>query len=444
MTTIKADNILPPHDGDAERALLGSILIDEDLISEITTFLDPSAFYLVGNRMIYQAMLDLVKNNSPVDYLTIHSRMAQEDVQEFENLDGYLISLITNTPTSAHGLQYARIIKDCYQRRQIITAASEIAKIGYNSPNGTDVLSEAESIIFNLAKDQGPEAMVHIKEAVREVLDIASGDRPVPRSYTTGFLDLDRMMKLNKTDMIFVAGRPGMGKTAFLMSIAEHLAIKEKARVCIFSLEMSVTQVVIRMLARKGKINAQRISNAELNEKELVNLYEAAGELSEMMLFINPTASISPQQLLSQARRVQVMYGLDAIIVDYLQLMSPDLHNRNRVEDIGSISRGLKQMAKELNVVILAASQLNRGVELRKDKRPTIADLRESGDLENDADAIMLIYRDDYYSPDSTERPNIAEINLAKHRHGPTGQIDLYWNGGLTTFRNLVRQDIAL
>jgi replicative DNA helicase len=444
MTQTNTDNILPPHDLETERALLGSLMIDVGMIPEVGAILDANAFYQVGNQAIYQAMIDLVNDGAPVDYLTITNRIDRDMVENFDSLEGYLISLMAEVPTSVHGIQYAKIVQEKYQRRQVIRAASEIAKIGYGSDQGTDVISEAEAIIFGLAEDQGPQATVHIKEAVSEIIDIASGDQPMPVGFKTGFIDLDRILKLNRTDMVFVAGRPGMGKTAFLLSIAEHLAAREHAKVAVFSLEMSVAQVATRMLATKGKINAQKISNAELAETDLVQLYEAAGELSQMMLLINPTAAISPQQVMSQARRIQVMHGLDVLIIDYLQLMSPNKQSRNRVEDIGSISRALKQMAKELDVAVVAACQLNRGVEIRKDKRPTIADLRESGDLENDADAIMLIYRDDYYNPDSSERPNIAEINLAKHRHGPTGLIDLYWNGGLTTFRNLVRQHIQL
>ncbi|MFW6182801.1 MAG: replicative DNA helicase, partial [Chloroflexota bacterium] len=261
----------------------------------------------------------------------------------------------------------------------------------------------------------------------------------------TGYSDIDRLLGgLNKSDLLIVAARPGMGKTAFQLGMALHAGMRHGKRVAMFNLEMSGEQLVQRMIAAETRIDSQRLRRGQLHEQEWPIFLEAIGRLSETRIFIDDTPSITPMQLRTKCRRLYAEHGLDLIMVDYLQLMQAERSINNRVQEISEISRGLKGLARELNVPVVTASQLSRAMENRQDKRPQLSDLRDSGSIEQDADIVMFIYRDEYYNPETTDRPNIAEINVAKHRNGPTGAIDLYWHGKLATFRNLQRQEVRL
>jgi replicative DNA helicase len=261
----------------------------------------------------------------------------------------------------------------------------------------------------------------------------------------TGYSDMDRILSgLNRSDLVIVAARPGMGKTSLQLSIAATAGMRFSKRVAIFSMEMSAEQLVQRMIAAETRIDSQRLRRGDLHDQEWPIFYEAVGRLSDARLFIDDTPGVSPTQLRTKCRRLYAEHGIDLVIVDYLQLMQSDRNQANRVQEISEISRGLKNLARELDLPVLAAAQLSRAVEQRQDKRPVLSDLRDSGSIEQDADIVMFIYRDEYYNPDTTERPNIAEISIAKHRNGPTAVIDLYWHSTLATFRNLQRQELSL
>jgi replicative DNA helicase len=331
----------------------------------------------------------------------------------------------------------------------MISAASTIANLAFEQEEDISIsIDRAEQALFSISEERTTRDLVAVKEVARAYLDRIEelherGDEVigVPTSYT----DLDRLLGgLNKSDLIIIAARPGMGKTALQLAIGQAAARRYSKRIAIFSLEMSAEQLVQRMIAAETRIDSQRLRRGDLEEHEWPIFYEAVGRLSETHIFIDDTPSISPLQLRTKCRRLYSEHGIDLIMVDYLQLMQADRTYGNRVQEISEISRGLKGLARELDVPLIANSQLSRAVELRTDKRPMLADLRDSGSIEQDADIVMFIYRDDYYSHDESERPNIAEINIAKHRNGPTAVVDLFWQGQLATFRNLQRQEIKL
>jgi replicative DNA helicase len=302
--------------------------------------------------------------------------------------------------------------------------------------------------LFGISEERTKRDLIPVKEIASSYLDRieelhARGDDVI--GVPTSFSDLDKLLGgLNKSDLIIIASRPGMGKTALQLAISQAAARRFAKRVAIFSLEMSAEQLVQRMIAAETRIDSQRLRRGDLQEHEWPIFYEAVGRISECQLFIDDTPSITPMQLRTKARRLHAEHGLDLIMIDYLQLMYAERAQNNRVQEISEISRSLKGLARELDIPVVAASQLSRAVEQRQDKRPQLSDLRDSGSIEQDADVVIFIYRDEYYHPDTSDRPNIAEINVAKHRNGPTATVDLYWHGQLATFRNLQRQEITL
>jgi len=370
---------------------------------------------------------------------------------QLENLGGeaYIIGLINMVPTSINARSYGKIVESAAIRRRMISAASTIANLAYDEDENVNVvLDRAEQSLFSISEERTNRDLVPVKEIARNYLDRieelhARGDDVI--GVPTSFSDLDKLLGgLNKSDLIIVAARPGMGKTALQLAIAQAAARRHSKRVAIFSLEMSAEQLVQRMIAAETRIDSQRLRRGDLQEQEWPIFYEAVGRISESQLFIDDTPSITPLQLRTKARRLYAEHGLDLIMIDYLQLMYAERAQNNRVQEISEISRSLKGLARELDVPLVAASQLSRAVEQRQDKRPQLSDLRDSGSIEQDADVVIFIYRDEYYNPDSSQRPNIAEINVAKHRNGPTAVVDLYWHGQLATFRNLQRQEITL
>jgi len=440
---------VPPNNVEAEEALLGSLLIDSDAIFEVATFLRPETFYREHNRWIYEAILDLNERRDPVDVITLTDELRRRS--QLENLGGeaYIIGLINMVPTSINARSYGKIVEAAALRRRMISAASTIANLAYDEDENVNVvLDRAEQSLFSISEERTNRDLVPVKEIARNYLDRieelhARGDDVI--GVPTSFSDLDKLLGgLNKSDLIIVAARPGMGKTALQLSIAQAAARRHSKRVAIFSLEMSGEQLVQRMIAAETRIDSQRLRRGDLQEQEWPIFYEAVGRISECQLFIDDTPSITPMQLRTKARRLYAEHGLDLIMIDYLQLMYAERAQNNRVQEISEISRSLKGLARELDIPVVAASQLSRAVEQRQDKRPQLSDLRDSGSIEQDADVVIFIYRDEYYNPDSSERPNIAEINVAKHRNGPTAVVDLYWHGQLATFRNLQRQEITL
>lgn len=440
---------VPPNNVEAEEALLGSLLIDPDAIFEVASFLKPEAFYREQNRWIYQAILDLSERREPVDLITLTDELRRREQLAELGGEATIISLINTVPTSINARSYGQIIEAAALRRRMIAAASTIANLAYDQDENVNVvIDRAEQALFSISEKRTTRDLVPVKQIAATYLDRieelhARGDDVI--GVPTSFTDLDKLLGgLNRSDLIIVAARPGMGKTALQLAIAQAAARRFDKRVAIFSLEMSNEQLVQRMIAAETRIDSQRLRRGDLYEQEWPIFYEAVGRISECQLFIDDTPSITPMQLRTKARRLYAEHGLDIIMIDYLQLMQAEYSQNNRVQEISEISRSLKGLARELDIPVVAASQLSRAVEQRQDKRPQLSDLRDSGSIEQDADVVIFIYRDEYYHPETSDRPNIAEVSVAKHRNGPTAVVDLYWHGQLATFRNLQRQEVTL
>ncbi len=429
---------MAPHNIEAEEAVLGSLLIDPDAVFKVASFLRPEDFYREKNGWIYEAILDLYERREPADFVTLCNELKQRGRLEEVGGAAYITSLIESVPTAIHVEHYGRIVERCAILRRLINAAGQIASIAYEGAEDVDeVVDRAEQILFGVSERRFGRELVPIKQVIKEYydrIDYLYRHRDQPIGVPTGFRLLDKLLGgLQPSDMIIVAGRPGAGKTSLVLSIAHNAAKKFNQRVALFSLEMSAEQVVQRLISAETGIDSQRLRLGEIEDEEWPLFVQAAGVLSELPIFIDDTPSISALQLRTKARRLHAEYGLDLVIVDYLQLMRGDGRAENRVQEISNISRALKALARELNVPVMAVSQLSRAVESRQDKRPILSDLRESGSLEQDADVVMCIYRDVMYNPD-TDRPNIAEILIRKHRNGPTGQVPLFFKERLAQF----------
>lgn len=448
MTNINTP--LPPNNEEAEWAVLSAMLINPDAIPEVASILVKEAFYRTQPRFIFQAILDLADKREPVDVLTVSEELRRTG--KLEDVGGIdtLFSLQTAFINSVLAKHYAHIVYDAYRRRNLINAASKIAQLAYDeSESLVDVVSQSQGLLFNASENviaSGPRSIKDIARKRLDDIERLSNGEGNNIGIPTGLLDVDRMLGggLSRSDLILIAARPGMGKTALLMTMADHAASKEKKTVGIWAMEMSGEQLVDRAVAMRSEINTQRLRKGELHEREWPLFFETIGALSETHIFIDDTPRLRPSQLAARARKLHMQHGLDLIMVDYLQLMEADSRTDNRVQEVSEISRALKNLARELDVPVVAAAQLSRAVENRQDKRPQLSDLRDSGSLEQDADIVMFIYRDEYYNPETTERPNIAELNFAKHRNGPTGTIGLYWSGSLTRFRDLAWQEVRL
>ncbi|MEA3346105.1 MAG: replicative DNA helicase [Chloroflexota bacterium] len=429
---------MAPHSIEAEEAVLGSLLIDPDAILQIASFLEAEDFYREKNGWIYQAILDLHERREPADFVTLCEELEAKGQLEEIGGPAEITRLINAVPTAIHVEFYGHIVERAALRRRLISAAGEIAALAYKEAEEVDeVVDQAEQILFNVSERRLRSDLMPIDRVIRDYYDRIEylyQHRGEPLGIPTGFIDLDKLLGgLQRSDLVIIAGRPGMGKTAFALSTARTAAKEFNQRVALFSLEMSREQVVQRLVAAETGIDSQRLRLGKLEEDEWPNFVEATGVLSELPIFIDDTPSISALQLRTKARRLHAEYGLDLVVVDYLQLMRGDYRAENRVQEISSISRGLKALARELNVPVMAASQLSRAVESRQDKHPILSDLRQSGSIEQDADVVMFIYREEMYDPD-TEFPNLADISIAKHRNGPTGRVQLYFNAQLATF----------
>lgn len=440
---------LPPHNLEAEEAVLGSLLIDPDAIFEVSGFLKSEAFYREQNRWIFEAILDLHDRREPIDFITLTELLTQREQLEELGGEGYLIDLIDVVPTSVNANYYGRIVESHHLRRSLLQSAAKIANMAYDDAEDIGViLDRAEQTLFGVSEERTTRDLTPVKQIAREYMERIDRLREMGDDIVgvpTGFVDLDRLLGgLNKSDLIIVAARPGMGKTAFQIRIAVTAARRYNKRVAMFNLEMSGEQLLQRMVAMETRIDSQRLRRGDMDEDQYRFFLEAIGRLSESGIFIDDTPGVTPRELRTKCRRLYAERGIDLIIIDYLQLMAADQANNNRVQEISEISRGLKLLARELDVPVIAAAQLSRAVESRQDKRPMLSDLRDSGSIEQDADIVMFIYRDDYYNAETTERPNIAEIDIAKHRNGPTGTIDLFWQAKFATFNNLQRTAVDL
>lgn len=437
-----SDRLLPPQNIEAEQSVLGSLLIDPDAIIKIASFLRPEDFYRETHGMIYGAILALHERRQPADLVTVVDELERREQIETVGGAPYLASLINSVPTSIHVEHYAHIVERTSIMRQLITAAGEIAALAYQEEGEVDqVIDQAEQILFEVSNRRISKALVPIREVVREYyerIEFLVEHQDQTLGVPTGFIDLDRLLGgLQPSDLIIVASRPGVGKTSLALTIASNAALKSDAVVAIFTLEMAGEQLVQRMISARTGIDAQRLRLGRIEDTEWDQFTRASSVLSEAAIFIDDTPSPSPMEIRTKARRLAAEYDLDLIIIDYLQLMQGgSQRSENRVQEISYISRALKGLARELNVPVVALSQLSRAVESRQDRRPVLSDLRESGSIEQDADVVMFIYRDELYDED-TARANIADIIVAKHRNGPTATIALRFDPHLTQFSNL-------
>ena len=438
-----------PASHEAERALLGAILLEPKAFLNIASFLEGDDFHLKRHEYIWQALNRLQARNEAIDYVTLSREL--QDMSKLEEVGGpaYLTSLVNNTPSSVHAEVYGRLVERASIRRKMLMATDEIRKLALDEELPIDkVISESEQTLFSVSSSQIKREFVPIWDAVSEYYDemeklLAAGQGMV--GLPTGFKALDGLLGgFQKSDLIVFAGRPGMGKTSWLLTVALSIA-RRGARVALFTMEMGVEQMVQRLISMETGIKIQQLRTASISAREHTRFTEAIGRLANLPLFIDGTPAVTPVEMRTKCRRLQHEYGLDVVMVDYMQLMSAGRpYENNRVQEISYISRALKELARELNVTMLSTSQLSRAVEQRQDKRPQLSDLRESGSIEQDADAVMFLYRDEVYNPETTEFPNQADVLLSKHRHGPTGVIQLYFEKSITKFMDVSMQRVDL
>ncbi len=440
---------LAPHSVEAEEALLGSILIDPSALNDVAAFLQADDFFIVKNGWVWETIQRLHERNEQIDYITVVEELRQQDRLEEVGGPAYITYLINHTPTSIYAEAYGRIVERAAMRRRLLRAASEIAQLAHEeSADINEVIDRAEASLFAVTERRLLRELVPMRVAISDYYDRIESlyeKRGEPLGVPTGYTDLDQLLGgFQKSDLVIVAGRPGMGKTSWLLTTALNAARLGRARVAIFSLEMSNEQIVQRLISAETGISTHQLRLGQLNEREWALFVEATGNLSNVQIFLDDTPALSPLQMRTKCRRLYAEQGLDLIMVDYLQLMTSGVgRSENRVQEISYISRNLKQLARELNVPVLAAAQLSRAVEQRQDKRPQLSDLRESGSIEQDADIVLFLYRDEVYN-EHTERPNQADVIVAKHRNGPTGSVTLYFRKELTQFANLKKTDMDL
>ncbi|HSH31876.1 MAG TPA: replicative DNA helicase [Candidatus Saccharimonadales bacterium] len=434
---------LPPQNLEAEASLLGAILIDKEAIIKVADQVAPDDFYAERHSLIFTAILDLYEARQPLDILTLSNKL--EAVGELARLGGaaYLTELVNAVPSAAHVAHYAGIVAHKATLRRLITAATRITGLGYDESTPLDgLLDRAEQTLFEVSQKNLKQNFVPISSVLAESfdrLDSLHKDNNQLRGVPTGYKALDNVLAgLQKSDLVILAARPSMGKTTLALNIAQHVAVKEGIPVGIFSLEMSKEQLIDRLLAGESGIDAWKLRTGKLEDSDFPKINQAMAMLSDAPLFIDDSAMTNVMEMRTKARRLQSEHDLGLIVIDYLQLMSGrKMSSDNRVQEVSEISRGLKGLARELNVPVVALSQLSRSVESRSPQIPQLSDLRESGSIEQDADVVMFIYRDEYYNPDNTEKPNIADIMIQKHRNGPTGKVELYFHPEQLMFRSL-------
>ena len=432
---------VPPHDQDAELSVLGSILLDPLSVAKVLQFLHPEDFYRENNGQVYRAALDLFAAGEPIDNVTLAAQLQTMGMLDRIGGRTQLASMQSAVPTAANIEYYGRIVKEKAYKRRLISAGSNIAGYGYDDAvEAEEAINKAQSLVFGVADDRDQRELARLYDLLgpameRISLQMESGQGVI--GVPSGFHDLDRMTGgFKDSDLIIVAGRPSMGKTSLALNIALHAALESKKAIAIFSLEMSKEQLTERLLTEQAQIDAQRLHRGQLSEAEYDRVSNALGPLGEAAIFIDDTPAMDELTLQLKARQAKMRHNIDMIVVDYLQLM----HGRsrgddNRVQEVSSISRALKGLARELRVPVIAISQLSRAPEQRPDKRPILSDLRESGAIEQDSDVVMFLFRPEYYK--SEERPGIAEVIIAKHRNGPTGTIELKFRRDHTRFYNL-------
>ncbi|MBA2759459.1 MAG: replicative DNA helicase [Chloroflexia bacterium] len=431
---------LPPHNIEAEQSVLGSLLIDRDAIIRVASYLKADDFYVSANATVYRAIQDLYNRREPTDFVTLSDELERRGTLEDIGGVGYLSSLLSAVPTAVHVEYYGRIVERTATLRRLIDAGTSIVGIGYQDNVDTeDALDSAEQVLFQVSQHRTTKDFQSIHDVIDrffDQLEYLQNNRDELVGVPSGFTDLDRLTGgLQRSDLVIVAARPSMGKTAFALGVAYGAAVQHGRTVGIFSLEMSAEQLVQRLLSTESGIDSHKIRLGNIDDREWEEISRAFGRLSEAKIFIDDSASAGIMDIRSKARRLQAEQGLDLVIVDYLQLMS-GRRSENRVQEISEISRGLKGLARELNVPVVALSQLSRAVESRSDHRPLLSDLRDSGAIEQDADIVMFIYREEKYDEHS-DRKGIAELIVAKHRNGPVDTVNLRFFEATARFADL-------
>ena len=433
---------VPPQNLDAEKSLLGAVLIDEEVLADISEHVKPKDFYDKRHATIFGGMTRLYERHKPVDLLTLSDELKKKDELDIVGGSAYLTELTNYVPTAAHAAAYAEMVALKAVRRRLIKASSMISELGYDEDNTTqELLEKAEAELFSVSDQSLKQDLVPIETILNDSFDRMEElhrNKGALRGVRTGYRDLDNMTAgLQRSDLIILAARPAMGKTTLVTNLAYNVATVAKQAVLFFSLEMSKEQLVDRMLADASGVDAWNIRTGNLSDEDFSKLSDAMGEMAEAPIFIDDTPGVSVLEMRTKARRVAHDQPIGLIIIDYLQLMQGSGKNDgNRVQEVSEISRGLKLIARELNVPVIALSQLSRSVESRSPQIPQLADLRESGSIEQDADIVMFIYREAYYNPE-TERENITDLIIAKHRNGPVGKVELYFHPERLRFMSL-------
>ena len=438
---------IPPQNTDAEEAILGAVLTNPVCFNRIADMLSSRSFYKPANRFIYDAIVELFTKNQAIDIVTV-----SEILNEQGNLDkvggrAYINDLAMNVITTANIEYYAKIVQEKAIKRELINAGSEIVEMAYDNSSTEATLDNAEKLIFNIAQQKNTSDLVSVKDLVLtsyEQISYRYEHRDELIGVPTGFYDMDALTSgLQKSDLIILAARPSMGKTAFALNIAQNVGLKARKPVAIFSLEMPKEQLVQRMLCSEAEVDTQKLKTGNMQAKDWEKLTTAMNLFADAPIFIDDCAGASVMDIRAKCRRLAMeQKELGLVVIDYLQLMEGSGNGDDRNQQIASISRGLKGLARELSVPVIALSQLSRAVEQRTDKKPMLSDLRESGAIEQDADIVMFIYRDEYYNKEDTENRGKAEVIIAKHRNGPVGTIDLLFQGSITKFKNITKTNV--
>ena len=432
---------VPPHSAEAEKSVLGAAMLSKDALFDVMEVVKPADFYDENHKEIFQAMIDLNRKNAPVDALTVAEELKKRNSLEMVGGRAYIASLSSMTPTTSNAMEYGRIVAEKASVRRLIETADDIVTKGYDGTmDANQMLDYAESGIFEISQARQKGQYSHIRDVLVENLAIIDRAEQMDgglTGITTGFSKLDEMTSgMQKSDLIILAARPAMGKTAFALSLARNAAVKGKASVMIFSLEMAKEQLTQRLLSMESKVDLQTLKTGRLERRDWDDLNVALDILSNSNIHIDDTAGISIMEMKSKCRRLKAEAGLDLVIIDYLQLMNPEGKADSRTQEISVISRNLKLLARELDCPVLVLSQLSRAPEQRTDHRPMLSDLRESGSIEQDADIVTFLYRDEYYNKEVTEKPGECEVIVAKHRSGPTGSVDVAWIERYTQFKD--------
>ena len=429
---------IPPHSVEAEQSVLGSILLDKEAMISVSETLVPEDFYKEAHKVIYESMLKLYNSQSEIDLITLTDELRDQGYLDDIGGIAYITSLSTVVPTTSNIKYYVNIVKEKSISRQLISAANDIINLGYDGSAKVEyVLENAEKKIFDISQERATNDFQPINQVISEALSMLEKlyeEKNDVTGLTTGFRDLNKKINgLQRSDLLLIAARPAMGKTAFALNLVQNAALKGDASVAVFSLEMSKEQLVQRMIASQSTVELKKIKTGTLADNDWPRITDGMAILSGAKIHIDDTPGIKISELRSKCRKLKIEKGLDLVLIDYLQLMEGEGQNESRQQEIAKISRSLKILAKELDCPVVALSQLSRAPEQRADHRPMLSDLRESGSIEQDADIVMFLYRDEYYNPD-TEKKNIGEVIVAKNRHGETGAVELVWFGGIQKF----------